>query len=177
MKLHDLKPAAGAHRERKRVGRGHGSGKVKTAGKGMMGQKARSGPGPYRTFEGGQNRMVRRMPYLRGFKNKWRVEYQVINVGDLNELPADHEVTIEDLLASGAIGKHQPLKILGDGELSVKLTVHAHKFSGSARSKIEAAGGSVVEEPWNAERRSRSAGPNPAMRNRGHRGQGTGDRS
>jgi len=166
MKLHDLKPAPGSHRERKRVGRGPGSGKGKTAGKGMMGQKARSGPGPYRTFEGGQNRMVRRMPYLRGFKNLWRTEYQVLNIGDLNELPAEHELTIEDLIASGTISKHRPLKILGEGELSVKLTVHAHKFSGSARSKIEAAGGSVVEEPWNKERRSRSAGPNPAMRNR-----------
>lgn len=166
MKLHDLKPAPGANRERKRVGRGPGSGKGKTAGKGMMGQKARSGPGPYRTFEGGQNRMVRRMPYLRGFKNLWRTEYQVLNIGDLSELPAEQELTIEDLVASGTINRHQPVKILGDGELNVKLTVHAHKFSGSARTKIEAAGGTVVEETWNKERRSRSAGPNPAMRNR-----------
>lgn len=166
MKLHDLKPAPGAHRERKRVGRGHGSGKVKTAGKGMMGQKARSGPGPYRTFEGGQNRMVRRMPYLRGFKNRWRIEYQVLNVSDLNELPAGQELTLEDLIASGAVEKHQPLKILGEGDLSIKLTVHAHKFSASARAKIEAAGGAAVEVPWEAEVRSRSAGPNPAMRNR-----------
>lgn len=166
MKLHDLKPAPGAHRERKRIGRGHGSGKVKTGGKGMMGQKSRSGPNPYRTFEGGQNRMVRRMPYLRGFKNRWRIEYQVINVGDLNELPAEHELTLGDLIESGTINKNKPLKILGEGVLNVKLTVHAHKFSGSARSKIEQAGGTVVEEPWNVERRSRSAGPNPAMRNR-----------
>src|ERR671927_1464781 len=106
MKLHALKPAPGALRDRKGGGRGHGSGKGKTAGKGMMGQKARSGPGPYRTFEGGQNRLVRRMPYLRGFKNLWRVEYQVMNVGDLNELPAEHELTIEDLIASGSISKH-----------------------------------------------------------------------
>ncbi len=141
MKLHDLKPSPGAHRVGKRLGRGPGSGKGKTSGKGMMGQKARSGPGPYRTFEGGQNRLVRRMPYLRGFKNLWRI---------------------------------RPLKILGDGDLNTKLTVHAHKFSGSARQKIEAAGGSVVEVAWDAERRSRSRGPNPAMRNR--REQGTGDR-
>jgi len=106
------------------------------------------------------------MPYLRGFKNLWRTEYQVINIGDLSELPAGHELTIEDLIAAGTITKHQPLKILGEGELNVQLTVHAHKFSGSARSKIEAAGGKVVEEPWAKERRSRSAGPNPAMRNR-----------
>src|ERR671936_1646309 len=101
IKLHDLKPAPGAHRERKRVGRGPGSGKGKTAGKGMMGQKARSGPGPYRTFEGGQNRMVRRMPYLRGFKNKWRVEYQVINVGDLDELPYGQAIKLDSLTAAG----------------------------------------------------------------------------
>lgn len=166
MKLHDLKPAPGAHRERKRVGRGPGSGKGKTAGKGMMGQKARSGPGPYRTFEGGQNRLVRRMPYLRGFKNRWRVENQVINVAALSEWPPDQEVTLDALLAAGAIDKKRPLKILGDGELTVKLTIHAHKFSASARQKIEAAGGRVVEIPWVQERHSRSQGPNLAMRNR-----------
>src|SRR2546423_15224568 len=114
MKLHDLKPASGAHRERKRVGRGPGSGKGKTSGKGMGGQKARSGPGPYRTFEGGQNRMVRRMPYLRGFKNKWRIEYQVLNLADLSDLPDGHEVALEDLIVSCAISKNRPLKILGD---------------------------------------------------------------
>jgi large subunit ribosomal protein L15 len=166
IKLHDLKPAPGAHRERKRVGRGPGSGKGKTSGKGMMGQKARSGPGPYRTFEGGQNRLVRRMPYLRGFKNRWRVEYQVINIGDLNELADGQEITIEALIEAGAITKNQPLKILGDGDLSAKLTVHAHKFSGSAREKIEAAGGAIVEVVWEREVHSRSRGPNPAMRNR-----------
>jgi large subunit ribosomal protein L15 len=166
MKLHDLKPAPGSHRERKRIGRGPGSGTGKTGGKGMGGQKARSGPNPYRTFEGGQNRLVRRLPYLRGFKNRWRVEYQVINVRDLNEWPADEEVTIETLIAARAINKNRPLKILGDGDLTAKLTVHAHKFSGSARQKIEAAGGTVVEVPWDVERRSRSHGPNPAMRNR-----------
>jgi large subunit ribosomal protein L15 len=132
----------------------------------MMGQKARSGPGPYRTFEGGQNRLVRRMPYLRGFKNRWRVEYQVINVGDLNELSHGQEITIEALIAAGVITKNQPLKILGDGDLSAKLTVHAHKFSGSAREKIEAAGGKIVEVAWEREVHSRSRGPNPAMRNR-----------
>src|SRR4029079_16724589 len=101
MKLHDLKTAAGSHRERTRVGRGPGSGRGKTSGKGMMGQKARSGPGPYRTFEGGQNRLVRRMPYLRGFKNRWRVEYQVINICDLPGLASDEEVTLDVLIAAG----------------------------------------------------------------------------
>ncbi len=136
MKLHDLKPSPGAHRAGKRLGRGPGSGKGKTSGKGMMGQKARSGPGPYRTFEGGQNRLVRRMPYLRGFKNLWRIEYQVINVGDLSELSHDQELTLESLIDAGVISKRRPLKILGDGDLNTKLTVHAHKFSGSARQKI-----------------------------------------
>jgi large subunit ribosomal protein L15 len=163
IKLHDLKPAPGSHRERKRVGRGPGSGKGKTAGKGMMGQKARSGPGPYRTFEGGQNRLVRRMPYLRGFKNRWRVEYQVINVGELNELPDQQELTIELLLEAGMITKHRPLKILGDGEIVKQLTIHAHKFSGSARQKIEAAGGTIVEVDWAHPRPSRSRGPNPPV--------------
>lgn len=166
MKLHDLRPAAGSTQKSKRVGRGHGSGKGKTAGKGMGGQKARSGPNPYRTFEGGQNRIVRRMPYLRGFKNRWRVEYQVLNIGGLNELPAGEELTIDTLVQSGVISAKRPLKILGDGELTTNLTVHAHKFSASARSKIEAAGGTVVEVPWVAEKRSRSRGPNLAMRNR-----------
>lgn len=166
MKLHDLKPAPGSHRERIRIGRGPGSGKGKTGGKGMMGQKARSGPNPYRTFEGGQNRLVRRLPFLRGFKNKWRVEYTVINVGQFAELPAGEEVTIANLIESGLATKKQPVKILGDGELSVNLTIHAHKFSASAKQKIEEAGGTVVETPWVVERRSRSRGPNPAMRNR-----------
>jgi large subunit ribosomal protein L15 len=166
MKLHDLKPAPGSHRKSKRIGRGYGSGKGKTGGKGMGGQKARSGPNPYRTFEGGQNRLVRRIPYLRGFKNLWRVEYQVINVGDLNDLTNGQELTIDALIAERVIHKSKPLKILGDGELTAKLTVHAHKFSASARQKIEAAGGTVVETPWVVERRSRSHGPNPAMRNR-----------
>jgi large subunit ribosomal protein L15 len=166
IKLHDLRPAVGAHRQSKRVGRGPGSGKGKTSGKGMMGQKARSGPGPYRTFEGGQNRLVRRMPYLRGFKNRWRIEYQVINIGELNDLPANQEITVDMLIEAGLITKHRPLKILGDGDLSRQLTVHAHKFSGSARQKIAEAGGAVVEIAWKHERHSRSRGPNPPMRSR-----------
>jgi large subunit ribosomal protein L15 len=159
MKLHDLKPAPGSYRERKRVGRGPGSGKGKTSGKGMMGQKARSGPNPYRTFEGGQNRLVRRLPYLRGFKNRWRTEYQVINVGDLNDWDENQAVTIEALTGGRVISKNKPLKILGNGDLTAKLTIHAHKFSESARQKIEAAGGTIVEVPWNKERRPRSRRP------------------
>ncbi len=166
MKLHDLKPAPGSTTRTKRVGRGHGSGKGKTAGKGMMGQKARRGPGPYRTFEGGQNRLVKRMPFKRGFTNIFRVEYELINVGSLAQWPTDVEVTPEALLKARVLRrKNLPVKVLGDGELTTALTVHAHKFSASARQKIEAAGGKVVELPWEVERHSRSRGPNPSMRN------------
>lgn len=166
MKLHELKPAPGSHKTSKRVGRGYGSGKGKSGGKGMMGQKSRSGPGPYRTFEGGQNRLVKRMPFKRGFTNIWRVEYQVVNIDRLSTWPGDVAVTPETLLQARVIRrKQQPVKILGDGDLNAALVVHAHKFSASARQKIEAAGGSVVEIPWVVERRSRSRGPNPSMRN------------
>ncbi len=168
MKLHDLQPAPGSRQKSKRVGRGYGSGKGKTAGRGMNGQLSRSGGGPYRTFEGGQNRLVKRMPFKRGFNNIWRVEYETLNVGSLQSWPSDVPVTPEALLEARVLRrKHMPLKILGDGELQQPLTVHAHKFSGSAREKIEAAGGTVVELPLNIERRSRSRGPNPSMRNRG----------
>lgn len=166
MKLHDLKPAEGSTRTTKRVGRGHGSGKGKTSGKGMMGQKARSGPGPYRTFEGGQNRLVKRMPFKRGFTNIFRVEYEVVNLADLAALPAGSEVTPESLLESRLVRrKKMPVKVLGEGDISTALTVRAHKFSASARQKIEAAGGTVVELEWVVERPSRSRGPNPSMRN------------
>lgn len=167
MKLHDLKPAPGSNHKSKRIGRGYGSGKGKTGGKGMNGQNARSGPGPYRTFEGGQNRLVKRMPFKRGFTNIWRVEYQVVNLKTLNEWAGANEVTLEALFAARLVRrKRKPVKILGDGELNKPLVVHAHKFSASARQKIEAAGGAVVEVPWVFERRSRSHGANPSMRNR-----------
>ncbi|MCS6887261.1 50S ribosomal protein L15 [Chloroflexus sp.] len=166
MKLHDLRPAEGSHRKSKRIGRGHGSGKGKTGGKGMMGQKARSGPGPYRTFEGGQNRLVKRMPFKRGFTNKFRVEYEVVNVGSLADWPVELEVTPESLLDRRLVRrKKMPVKILGDGELSQPLVIKAHKFSASARQKIEAAGGKAIDLAWVVERHSRSRGPNPSMRN------------
>jgi large subunit ribosomal protein L15 len=166
MKLDDLKPAAGSTTKSKRLGRGAGSGKGKTSGKGMMGQKARSGPGPYRTFEGGQNRLVKRMPFKRGFTNIFRVDYEVLNVGSLAEWPADVEVNPENLLEARAVRrKRMPVKVLGDGELNTALTVKAHKFSDSARQKIEAAGGTVVELEWVIERRSRSRGANYGGRN------------
>lgn len=166
MKLHDLKPAEGSRQKTKRVGRGHGSGKGKTSGKGMMGQKARRGPGPYRTFEGGQNRLVKRMPFKRGFTNIFRVDYETVNVGTLADWSANVEVTPESLLEARLVRrKTMPVKILGDGDLGQALTVKAHKFTSSARQKIEAAGGTVVELEWVVERHSRSRGPNYGGRN------------
>lgn len=166
MKLHELQPAAGSTRKSKRIGRGHGSGKGKTAGKGMMGQKARSGKPIYRTFEGGQNRLVKRMPFKRGFTNNFGTEYEVVNLGSLVDWPVENEVTPAGLIAARLVRrKGLPIKVLGDGELTTGLVIHAHRFSSSAREKIAAAGGRAVDLEWTVERRSRSHGPNPSMRN------------
>ena len=157
MKLHDLKPAAGAHKEGKRVGRGHGSGKGKTAGKGMNGQKARAGSGPHRAFEGGQNEMTRRMPFKRGvgFFNRYSVQYEVFNIGDIAQSQAE-EITPEVMQQAGLIKNlKRPVKILGEGEVDRAIRITAHKFSASARAKIEAAGGTVTELPWTVVRRPR----------------------
>jgi len=164
MKLTDLRPAPGSTHKSKRIGRGYGSGKGKTGGKGMNGQKARSGPNPYRTFEGGQNRLTKRMPYLRGFKNRWRIEYQVLNVADLSELPAGTTLTVTELVAGGLIKADRPVKLLGDGDINVKLTVEVHKASATARQKIEAAGGTVTELQWTLIRPSRSFGVHSVSR-------------
>jgi large subunit ribosomal protein L15 len=142
--LHDLSPVPGSTKNRKRVGRGPGSGTGKTAGRGQKGQKARTGhsKNPAR-FEGGQMPLHRRLP-KRGFHNPFRVEYQVVNVGQLGEI--EGEVTPESLRGHGLIGSlRRPVKVLGDGELGAALTVRAHAFSATARQKIEAAGGSVHE--------------------------------
>lgn len=142
LKIHDLRPAKGAHKAKTRVGRGEGS-KGKTAGRGTKGTKAR-----YQVkagFEGGQLPLHMRLPKLRGFKNKFRVEYQVVNLDRISELfPAGGEVTITDLVSKGAVRKNQPVKVLGEGELTSKVNVTAHKFSASAVEKIEAAGGSAT---------------------------------
>jgi len=144
MELHDLKQPKGAKRDRKRVGRGHGSGHVKTAGRGTKGQKARSGGRTRPGFEGGQNPIYQRMPYKRGFKNYFKQEFEIINVGAIEEFELDSPVTPESLYERGLIRTTRvPLKILGDGEISSAVTVRAHKFSASARAKIEAAGGTV----------------------------------
>jgi large subunit ribosomal protein L15 len=141
--LHDLKPSKGSHRDRKRVGRGPGSGTGKTSGRGHKGQKARSGASIPAGFEGGQMPLQRRIP-KGGFTPLNRVEYQVVNIRALQEVSGD-EITPETLRAQGLIGSlKEPLKILGDGELTRALTVSAHAFSASAREKIEAAGGSAT---------------------------------
>jgi len=139
--LHDLSPSSGSHRGRKRVGRGHGSGLGKTAGRGQKGQKARTGGGVPARFEGGQMPLHRRIP-KRGFTNQDRVEFQVVNVRDLDRL--EGTVDAASLKAAGLIGSvRRPIKVLGDGDLSKALSVEAHAFSRTAREKIEAAGGSV----------------------------------
>jgi large subunit ribosomal protein L15 len=142
MKLHDLQPAPGAKKRRMRKGRGIAAGKGKTAGRGTKGQNARAGGGVRPYFEGGQLPLVRRLPHKRGFRNRSRVEYAPVNVGHLAEF--EQEVTPESLAQAGLIKKASlPVAILGGGEVDRALTVRAHRFSASARAKIEAAGGSV----------------------------------
>ena len=143
IKLHDLKPAPGSKTKKTRVGRGEGS-KGKTAGRGTKGTKARSSV-PV-GFEGGQMPIHMRLPKLKGFRNRFRTEYAVVNVGDLSRLfPNGGQVGVDDLVDKGAVRKNVLVKVLGDGELRVKVDVTAHKFSGSAREKITAAGGSATE--------------------------------
>ncbi len=143
MELHDLHPAKGATKARKRVGRGPGSGNGKTAGKGHKGQKSRSGYSRRYGFEGGQMPLVRRIP-KRGFTNIFRVEFQVVNLRDLERVFANGDtVSPETLVAKGLVRNGKlPIKVLGDGDLKKKLEVQAHKFSAGARSGIEKAGGS-----------------------------------
>lgn len=147
MKLHELKPAEGSTKSRKRVGRGNGSGLGNTAGRGSKGQKARSGGGVRPGFEGGQMPITRRLP-KRGFTNIFGKEYQVINVSDLEErFETGDEVTIEALFACGLINKVKDgVKLLGDGELTKPLTVKVHKVSKTAADKVIAAGGKVEVE-------------------------------
>ncbi|MGL5828401.1 MAG: 50S ribosomal protein L15 [Angustibacter sp.] len=143
LKVHHLRPAPGAKTTKTRVGRGEGS-KGKTAGRGTKGTKARYQV-PER-FEGGQTPLHMRLPKLRGFKNYFRVEYQVVNLDRLSELfPEGGTVGVEELVARGAVRDGHPVKVLGSGELSAKLDITAQKFSGSAREKIVAAGGTATE--------------------------------
>jgi len=145
MQIHDLFPAPGSRKDRKRVGRGNGSGHGSTAGRGDKGQNSRAGGGKGPGFEGGQNPMHMRLPKLPGFKNRNRVEYAVVNVSRLDELFADGDVvTGETLVDKGVIkSASEIVKVLGDGELTKKLTVKVDKVSVPAKAKIEAAGGTV----------------------------------
>ena len=143
IKLHDLKPAAGEKTARTRVGRGEGS-KGKTAGRGTKGTKARKNV-PV-TFEGGQMPIHMRLPKLKGFKNRFRTSYEVVNVGDIAKaFPQGGTIGVDELVAKGLVRKNSLVKVLGDGKLAVKVDVTANKFSGSAREAITAAGGSATE--------------------------------
>jgi large subunit ribosomal protein L15 len=142
LKVHHLRPAPGSRTRKTRVGRGEGS-KGKTAGRGTKGSKARYQVSA--AFEGGQMPLHMRLPKLRGFKNPFRVEYQVVNLDRLGQLfPEGGAVSVEDLVAKGAVRSGQPVKVLGTGEIGVAVQVTVHAFSGSAREKIQAAGGTAT---------------------------------
>lgn len=151
MKHNQLSAPKGANRSRTRVGRGHGSGHVKTAGRGQKGQKSRTGGNIRVGFEGGQNPLILRMPYKRGFKNRFKTEYQIVNVSQLADVDSSVTITPEWLLEHGFVDrkasstKEFKVKLLGDGEVNAPLNVRVHKVTSGARSKIESAGGSVEE--------------------------------
>jgi len=150
MKLHELQPAPGSHHARKRVGRGPGSGHGKTASRGQKGQRARTSVNLPKTFEGGQTRLTMRTPKLRGFHNRWKKRFAVLNLTRLNRFDEGAEVRPEMLLEAGIVKDvGAGIKVLGTGDLRRKLTIHAHRFSAEARRKIEAAGGTaaVIEVP------------------------------
>jgi large subunit ribosomal protein L15 len=144
MKIHELRPQRGSRKAVRRVGRGTAAGQGKTAGKGTKGQLARSGPGLPAWFEGGQMPLHMRLPKLRGFKNRQRVEYVALNVGQLATYAVGGKVSPETLAAKGLIEPTAKVKLLGNGEPGQKLEVRVHRVSGTAREKIESAGGSVV---------------------------------
>ncbi|BBX27271.1 MULTISPECIES: 50S ribosomal protein L15 [Mycolicibacterium] len=143
IKLHDLRPAPGEKKAKTRVGRGEGS-KGKTSGRGTKGTKARKNV-PV-TFEGGQMPIHMRLPKLKGFKNRFRTEYEPVNVGDIAKaFPKGGTIGVDELVAKGLVRKNRLVKVLGDGKLAVKADVTANKFSGSAREAITAAGGTATE--------------------------------
>jgi large subunit ribosomal protein L15 len=145
MQLHDLSPAPGSRKDRKRVGRGHGSGHGGTSGKGDKGQASRAGGTKGPGFEGGQTPLAMRLPKLPGFKNRWRQAYEIVNVGRLDAVFAKGDVIDGEALAAKGVIKSAdvPVKVLGDGELGKALKVKVEKVSGSAKVKIEAVGGTV----------------------------------
>jgi large subunit ribosomal protein L15 len=142
----NVRKPAGARKAGGRIGRGDGSGRGSYSGKGMKGQKARSGRKPKLGMEGGNLPLHKKLPTMRGFTNLFGTKYIPVNVGGLNKFPEGSEVTLEKLIKVGLVkNAHTPVKILGEGEVSKPLTVHAHRFSAEARKKIEAAGGKVKE--------------------------------
>ena len=148
MKLHELRPGTGAHRQAKRLGRGHGSGKVKTSGRGQKGQNSRAGSGPKPFFAGGQNPWTMQVPQKRGFSRaRFRVDAQVVNIGALDSHFDDGDVvTIEALASRGLVNDgsgHTPVKLLADGALTKALSVHVHRASRSAAEAVVVAGGSI----------------------------------
>jgi len=146
MKEHELRADKGAHRQRRRVGRGNGSGRGNYSGRGMKGQKARSGGGVRHSFSGGQLTMIKALPRLRGFTNIFRTEYTEVNLELLGRFPQGSRVTPATLKETGILkSEKQRVKILGRGSLKTPLTVAAHRFSKSARTAIEAVGGTVEE--------------------------------
>jgi large subunit ribosomal protein L15 len=149
MKLHDVRPSPDAHKPPRRVGRGHGSGRGKTAGRGTKGQKSRAGGGIPAWFEGGQTPLHVRTPKLHGFKNRFRVEYAAVNLAKLADAAKGTLITPEVLEHDGLIrGTSLPVKILGNGEAPAGVTIHAHAFSRSAREKLDAAGSSYQQISW-----------------------------
>jgi large subunit ribosomal protein L15 len=146
MQQHEINPPGGKHKKRRRIGRGDSSGFGSYSGKGMKGQKSRSGGGVRPGFEGGQNALMKKLPKMRGFTNIFRVSYTPVNLDRLAVFEANTEITPELLSEAGIVRELKtPIKILGRGEIEIPLLVAAHKFSASARQKIEAAGGSVRE--------------------------------
>lgn len=146
MRQDNLRPASGAVKKRKRIGRGDGSGKGTYSGRGVKGQKSRAGARMTRGFEGGQLPLIRRLPRKRGFTNNFRTEYQVVKLEQLNVFKPESEVTPETLVARRLVkSRRKPVKILAGGELNQPLSVKAHQFSAAAKAKIEATGGKVIE--------------------------------
>ena len=146
MRQDNLTPSLGWHKDKKRVGRGDGSGRGTFSGKGCKGQKARAGCNMRPGFEGGQLPLIKKLPRKRGFTNAFRIEYEPVNLSRLSRFPAGSEVTPETLRSTGIVkDRHRPIKVLGAGNLGAALTVRVHKFSASARQKIEAAGGTAEE--------------------------------
>jgi len=146
MQAHQLRPPKGATHARRSVGRGNASGTGTYSGKGLKGQKARTGAKPRRYFEGGQTTLMRRLPSKRGFTSPFRVEYTPVNLRDLDRFKAGSEITPETLKAAGILASaRNPVKLLGDGELDRELIVKVHKFSSSAKEKVEAVGGTIEQ--------------------------------